>query len=54
MNSVGSGFYVGFVCDRGCKGTDQKIIRVASSKETVTWPNLERTVRELVVKLKGL
>ena len=23
-------------------------------KETVTWPNLERTPRELVVKFKGL
>jgi len=34
MNSVGSGFYEGLLCDRGCKGTNQKIIiRVASSRK---------------------
>ena len=25
-------FYVGFICDCGCKGTDHKTIRVASSR----------------------
>jgi len=33
MNSVGSDFYVGFVCDRDCKGTNQELIRVASSRK---------------------
>jgi len=33
MNSIGSDFYVGFVCDRDCKGTNQKLIRVASSRK---------------------
>jgi len=33
MNLVGSGFYVGLVCDMGCKGTNQKIVMVASSSK---------------------
>jgi len=55
MNSVGSGFYVEFVCDRGYKGTNQKIVRVASSR-TLSLGQIYKcpSLRELVVKFKGL
>jgi len=35
-------FLCAFVCDRDCKGTNQKMSCVI--KETVTWPNLQQTV----------
>jgi len=61
MNSVGSGFYLGFVCDRvlskKCKGTNQIIISLGLrhqgnchlAKSTTDCASL----RELVVKFKG-
>jgi len=56
MNSVVSGFYVGFVCDRGCKGTTQTSWGLRHqgnyhlAKSTTDYASL----RELVVKFNGL